>query len=71
MTIRELIAELSKLPQDRSIICQVVGQDAGAWNMEFDFKSIERSDWAVQLRVSHPELINLPMGDDIFENGGE
>ena len=71
MKVKELIAALEDLPQDRSIICQVVGQDSGAWNMEFSVNNIESSDWAVHLRVSHPDLIDLPMGDDIFVERGE
>lgn len=41
-------------------MCQVIGTDGSAWNMQFEFLNVERSDWMVQLRVSHPDLHTLP-----------
>lgn len=63
MLVSELIKKLETLPQDRSVYCQVVGKDTGAWAMEFDIKTVESSDWMVALTVSHPNLKNLPMDD--------
>ncbi|MCZ6898263.1 MAG: hypothetical protein O7D95_06125 [Betaproteobacteria bacterium] len=65
MKIPELIKKLKSLPQDKEIMCQVVGENSGAWNMPFDFKDIDRSGF-IQLQVYHPDLKELPMGDDIF-----
>lgn len=66
LKVKDLIKELEKLPQDRSVLCQVVGTEDGAWNMQFEFKNVEHSDWTVQLKVSHPGLKKLPMDDDLF-----
>lgn len=65
MLVKELIEHLKTLPQDRSIHCQVVGQKTGAWAMEFCFNNITHSDWMVQLKISHPNLLNLPV-DGVF-----
>ena len=46
MTVRQLIEELSKLPQDKPILCQVTSEDGKAWNMFFDFNDIKES-WMV------------------------
>lgn len=67
MTVKQLIEKLKTLPQECSVMCQVVGQETGAWNMNFDVLNVQQSDWMVQLRVSHPTLKKLPMGDDIFK----
>lgn len=61
MKVSELIEKLQELPQDRSVLCQVVGQESGAWNMEFDVLNVEQSDWMVRLRVYHPNLKDLDM----------
>ena len=66
MKVSELIEKLKELPQDKSVVCQVVGQESGAWNMQFEVNNITTSDWMCCIRVSHPDLIDLPMGDDIF-----
>ena len=61
MKVSELIEHLKTLPQDRTIMCQVVPQerDAGAWNMRFEFAEVPASDWLVVLSVSHPDLLRL------------
>jgi len=59
MIVSELITHLLTLPQCKSIVCQVVGQDkSGAWNMGFEFSDVP-SSWMVQLKVEHPALITL------------
>ena len=63
MKVSELIEKLKTLPQERSVVCQVVGQEEGAWNMDFEFSNIEHSDWMVGLKISHPRLKALPMDD--------
>lgn len=63
MNVEQLIEKLRELPQDKDIVCQVVGQKSGAWNMQFDFHDIETS-WMVTLRVSHPDLNDLDMDWD-------
>ncbi len=63
MKVQELIEKLQQLPQDKSIVCQVVPFDPpGAWNMWFDVFDIQDS-WMVQLRVWHPDLKKLPEFD--------
>lgn len=60
MKVSELIEKLKTLPQDKSIICQVVpSEGSGAWMMHFDFHDVSTS-WMVQLRVSHTDLKVLP-----------
>ena len=54
------VAESLEEPQDKSILCQVVGQDSGAWNMNFELNDIKDS-WMVLLRVDHHNLNALPM----------
>ena len=66
MIIKDLIKHLESLPQDRTVLCQVVGQETGAWNMYFEFNVIEASDWIVQLKVFHPTLVKLPMDNEWF-----
>lgn len=69
MRVSEFIEKLKTLPQDKSILCQVVGTEGnGAWNMQFDIVDIPEMSWAVQLRVSHPDLKALP---DINFGGGK
>jgi len=58
--VAQLIEHLQKLPQDKSIMCQVIpAQGGGAWNMHFDFHDVPDS-WMVQLAVHHRELVTLP-----------
>lgn len=60
MIVSELIKELEQLPQDKSVLCQVVGVDGPeAWNMSFKVSDIETS-WMVQFKVFHPNLKHLP-----------
>lgn len=54
----ELIEKLKTLPTDKPILCQVVDQKGNAFMCDFEFNNIERS-WMIQLRVSHPELVDL------------
>lgn len=65
MTPATLIEHLKTLPQDKSILCQVVGQKSGAWSMPYTFVDIPDSSF-IQLRVEHQQLVHLPMntGDD-------
>lgn len=60
MKVSDLVERLQNLPQGKEVLCQVVGQSSGAWNMSFDFHDVP-SSWMVQLSVSHPELMDLPM----------
>ena len=60
MKVSELIEQLQVLPQDKSVLCQVVGQDSGVWNMEFELNNIKDS-WMVHLKVEHRKLNTLPM----------
>ena len=63
MKVRTLIEQLQGLPQDKSIMCQVIpAKGPGAWNMHFDFHDVPNS-WMVQLAVHHPELQELPKVD--------
>lgn len=61
MKVSELIEHLKTLPQDKTVVCQVVPQEvgSGAWNMRFEFADAPRSDWMVVLSVSHPDLLRL------------
>jgi hypothetical protein len=54
----ELIELLKKLPQEKSILCQVVDQSSHAFNCQFEFNDIEKS-WMIQLRVFHEQLVDL------------
>lgn len=54
----ELIEVLKKLPQDKTILCQVVDEKGQAFQMFYEFNDVENS-WMIQLRVSHPELKDL------------
>ena len=60
MLVKELIDILQEMPQEKPIVCQVVGQESGAWQMGFELNNINDS-WMVQLKVEHPALKNLPM----------
>lgn len=62
MKVHELAAKLATLPQDRTIIAQVVGSEpgGGAWNMDWDINNVPSSDWMVVITVSHRELPRLP-----------
>ena len=66
MIASELIEQLKTLPQDKEIMCQVVGGHSGAWNMQFRFVDIEHSSM-VQLKVEHSDLKDLPMDSGIFK----
>jgi hypothetical protein len=59
MTVQELIEKLKALPLGKSVLCQVVGKDGGAWNMAFDVNDVSGA-WMVQLRVFHEQLDKLP-----------
>jgi len=64
MKVSQLMERLQELPQERTVMCQLVAEDEpGAWNMFFEFENVDSSDWLVQLRVYHPELKRLPTGD--------
>jgi len=61
MKVKDLIEKLKELPQEKSVMCQVVGtSNTTAWNMFFEFQDVKDSDWLVQLRVSHPTIKVLP-----------
>ena len=60
MKVKELIEKLKKLPQEKEILCRVVGQESGAWRMLYTFEVIPGSDSFLALYVSHPELKKLP-----------
>ena len=54
----ELIEVLKNLPQDKSVLCQVVDQSGHAFNCQFELNDIPNS-WMIQLRVFHDELKDL------------
>lgn len=58
MMVPELMEILSKLPQDKSILCQLVDEKGQAFQLDFEFKDNPKS-WMIQLRVSHPELKDI------------
>ena len=61
ITVAGLIEQLKELPQDKSVLCQLVVEGkAEAWNMFFDVSDVKDSDWLVQLRVYHPEFTEFP-----------
>jgi len=62
MTLEQLIEQLQDLPQDKSILCQLIGSDETddrAWNMFFEFSDVKDSSF-IQLKISHPEFKTLP-----------
>lgn len=60
MKVKELIKELEKLPQDKTIYCQIIPSEGdGAWRMFHELHDIPDSPW-VQLKIYHPELKRLP-----------
>lgn len=58
MTVAELARKLESLPQDKQVVCQVVGQQEGVWMMGYEFFDTPYS--LVQLRIEHPMLKVLP-----------
>lgn len=60
MAIKDLIAALNQYGLDKEIICQVVGEKAGAWNMYLSITQPEKSELVV-LTLHHPDLAYLPM----------
>lgn len=63
MIVEQFIEKLQQLPKEKSLLCQVVGTgdsiNPGAWSMEFDVHDIPGTSF-VQIRVSHPDLKELP-----------
>jgi len=55
----ELIEVLKSLPQDKAILCQVVGEDGSAWNMRFVLAEGPKTSGFNVLTVSHPQLKSL------------
>ena len=60
MNVKDAISKLSKLPQEKELVCQVIANNGSVWTCLFDFLDVQDSDWACQLRVFHPDLENLP-----------
>ena len=58
--VKSLRAALEDLPDDRLIICQVVGQDGTAWNLHGSFTSQVPNGTIAILTFEHPELKTLP-----------
>ena len=58
MRVMDAKAVLDTMPQEKSILCQVVDQSGNAFNYDFEFHNVEPS-WMVQLRVHHKELVDL------------
>jgi hypothetical protein len=58
VTPAALIEKLKTLPQDKGILCQVVGLDGSAWNMQFEVTKPGDCSFNV-LTVSHPQLLSL------------
>jgi len=54
----QLKAALDKLPEQKTILCQMVDRSGHAFNAHFDLIDVQDS-WMIQLRVSHPELVDL------------
>lgn len=59
MAIKDIIATLNKYNPDQEVICQVVGEKAGAWNMYLSITKPENFSFVV-LSLTHPELKYLP-----------
>lgn len=59
--VKDLRNALENLPDDRIVMCQVVGQDGSAWNMRGSFcKQVQNGNISV-LTFKHDELKTLPM----------
>lgn len=58
--VGKLRAALEGLPDDRLILCQVVGADGSAWNVGGSFVPQVRYGTVALLQMSHPELTTLP-----------
>nr|BDD48121.1 hypothetical protein 37 [Balneolaceae bacterium] len=60
MRVKHLIEKLKRLPQDKSVLCQLTAQESPeAWNMMFEFYDLEDMQF-VQLNVFHPTLKTMP-----------
>lgn len=59
------IGELRKLlatdaPDDRAVVCQVVGADGSAWNLVGSFHEKTANGNVAVLQLKHPDLKALP-----------
>lgn len=59
-TVGQLRKALEGVPDERMIICQVVGKESGAWNMCARFTPQVQGGTIAVLTLDHPELKTLP-----------
>lgn len=59
MAIKDVIKVLEQFDPDQQLICQVIGNKAGAWNMRLDIQKPRDVNFVV-FTMSHPELDYLP-----------
>lgn len=57
--LRKIAEETKELPDDHLIISQVVGSEAGAWNMRADFVDIAPNSNLSVITLSHPSIKDL------------
>lgn len=66
-TVGQLRKALADLPDDQFLVCQVAGQEGGAWNLCGTF--FAPSKGPASLVFKHPALIRLPMENDTTKEG--
>jgi hypothetical protein len=59
-TVGQLRQAIEGIPDDRLLICQVVGEDSGAWSMFASFTPQVQLGTIACLTLSHPQLKKLP-----------
>lgn len=58
-TIGQLKEAIKNLPDDREVVCQVVGKDGSAWQIFSKITDrLPRADFAF-ITLSHPELLSV------------
>jgi hypothetical protein len=56
MTVKQLIAILKNIPEEKILTCQLCPNDGSVGNVFFEINDVPHSTWAVQLKVYHPKL---------------
>lgn len=69
-TVGELRKAIEGVPDDRLLICQVVGKESGAWNMESSFTAKVPHGTMAVLTLDHPQLQRLDMNTPNDPNTG-
>lgn len=62
--IREAIKDV---PDNRRIMCQIVGEKTGVYNAYIEMAFLDRGDGPMILTAGHPELTHLPVCSDDTE----